>query len=108
MRAGLVVTALTPHRDTMPRRVELPLAIDRLVRLTHTREKWIAHEERLAWVTDTVRLHGVITSSLFAALNAGADAALPEPARAEVAWSLADILEYRVDMSRELQQGDSV
>ncbi|MCU0636867.1 MAG: M23 family metallopeptidase, partial [Gemmatimonadaceae bacterium] len=108
LRAGLVVTALTPHRDSMPRHVELPLAIDRLVRLTHRPDRWVAQEERLAWTTDTVRLHGVISSSLFAALNAGADAALPEGARTEVAWSLADILEYRVDMSRELQQGDSV
>jgi murein DD-endopeptidase MepM/ murein hydrolase activator NlpD len=108
LRPGLIVRALRPHRDTVPRQVELPLAIDRLVRLTHRDTAWHAHEERLAWITDTVRLHGVISSSLYAAMHDGADAAFPRAARTEVAWALADILEYRVDMSRELQAGDSI
>ncbi len=108
LRAGLVVTAVTSHADSVPQRVELPLAIDRLVRLTRRADRWVAEEERYAWTTDTIRLHGVITSSLSAALNAGADVSFPAAARTDVAWSLADILEYRVDMSRDVQVGDSV
>jgi murein DD-endopeptidase MepM/ murein hydrolase activator NlpD len=33
---------------------------------------------------------------------------MPKSARDELTWSLADVYEYRVDMSRELQPGDAV
>ncbi|MEJ7808849.1 MAG: M23 family metallopeptidase [Gemmatimonadaceae bacterium] len=58
------------------------------------------------WRTDTVVVRGVISSSLSDALERATDAPLPRAARAELAWTLADIFEYRVDMSRELQPGD--
>jgi len=50
---------------------------------------------------------GVVTSTLTGAIAAGADA-FPERVRTELAYALADILEYRVDLSRDLQKGDSV
>ncbi len=40
-------------------------------------------------------------------MDAGAGDLLPGRLRAELAWSLADIYEYRVDMSRDLQKGDA-
>jgi murein DD-endopeptidase MepM/ murein hydrolase activator NlpD len=49
---------------------------------------------------------GVIQSSLFSALDKSSDGTLPREARAELAFSLADIFEYRVDMSKDLQVGD--
>jgi murein DD-endopeptidase MepM/ murein hydrolase activator NlpD len=55
---------------------------------------------------DTVLVGGVITSSLYAALDHGEVAGLPRSARLELAWNLADIFEYRVDMSRDLRAGD--
>jgi len=55
---------------------------------------------------DTLMVSAVIQSSLFSALDKTSDAALPRSARAELAFSLADIFEYRVDMSRDLQVGD--
>ncbi|MDO8500401.1 MAG: M23 family metallopeptidase [Gemmatimonadaceae bacterium] len=55
---------------------------------------------------DTVTVSGVIQSSLFSALDKSSGASLPRSARAELAFSLADIFEYRVDMSRDLQVGD--
>jgi murein DD-endopeptidase MepM/ murein hydrolase activator NlpD len=54
---------------------------------------------------DTLTVSGTIQSSLFSAL-ARSSAELPKAARAELAFSLADIFEYRVDMSRDLQVGD--
>ena len=54
---------------------------------------------------DTLTVRGVIKSSLFSALDkSGAD--LPRSARSELAFSLADIFEYRVDMSKDFQVGD--
>ncbi|HVF41356.1 MAG TPA: M23 family metallopeptidase [Gemmatimonadaceae bacterium] len=53
---------------------------------------------------DTVTVSGVIQSSLFSALDKNSD--LPRSARAELAFTLADIFEYRLDMSKDLQVGD--
>jgi murein DD-endopeptidase MepM/ murein hydrolase activator NlpD len=55
---------------------------------------------------DTLSVSGVIHSNLFSALDHSAAVGLPREARAELAFSLADIFEYRVDMSKDLQDGD--
>lgn len=55
---------------------------------------------------DTLAVSGVIQSSLFNALDKAGGATLSRSARAELAFSLADIFEYRVDMSRDLHVGD--
>jgi murein DD-endopeptidase MepM/ murein hydrolase activator NlpD len=55
---------------------------------------------------DTVTVSGVIHSNLFSALDHTSTADLPRSERAELAFSLADIFEYRVDMSKDLQDGD--
>jgi len=55
---------------------------------------------------DTVSVSGVIHSNLYSALDHSRAADLPREARAELAYSLADIFEYRVDMSKDLQDGD--
>jgi murein DD-endopeptidase MepM/ murein hydrolase activator NlpD len=57
-------------------------------------------------IVDTVAVSGVIHSNLYSALDHSRAADLPREARAELAYSLADIFEYRVDMSRDLQDGD--
>jgi murein DD-endopeptidase MepM/ murein hydrolase activator NlpD len=57
--------------------------------------------------TDTVLVTGTVRTSLAAAF---ADAAsdVPRGKRTELAYAVADIFEYRVDMSRDLQPGDRV
>jgi murein DD-endopeptidase MepM/ murein hydrolase activator NlpD len=55
---------------------------------------------------DTLTVSGVIHSNLFSALDKSGAVGLPREARAELAFSLADIFEYRVDMSKDLQEGD--
>ncbi|MDQ6770984.1 MAG: M23 family metallopeptidase [Gemmatimonadota bacterium] len=55
---------------------------------------------------DTLAIAGVIHSSLYNALNESGVGVLPPAARHQLAWSLADIFEYKVDMSRDLRQGD--
>ena len=55
---------------------------------------------------DTLAISGVINSSLYNALNESGVGVLPPSARHQLAWSLADIFEYKVDMSRDLRQGD--
>jgi hypothetical protein len=57
-------------------------------------------------LVDTLAIAGVIHSSLYNALNESGVGVLPPSARHQLAWSLADIFEYTVDMSRDLRQGD--
>ena len=57
-------------------------------------------------LVDTLAIAGVIHSSLYNALNESSVGVLPPSARHQLAWSLADIFEYKVDMSRDLHQGD--
>jgi murein DD-endopeptidase MepM/ murein hydrolase activator NlpD len=59
-----------------------------------------------AELLDTLAISGVIESSLYNALNESGVGVLPPSARHKLAWSLADIFEYKVDMSRDLRQGD--
>ena len=67
---------------------------------------WTGSEERLAWTTDTVVVGGTIHANLYQAMDEAAAALFPGHAKDELAWALADIFEYRVDMSRDLQEGD--
>jgi murein DD-endopeptidase MepM/ murein hydrolase activator NlpD len=57
-------------------------------------------------LVDTLAIAGVIRSSLYNALNESGVGVLPPSARHQLAWSLADIFEYKVDMSRDLREGD--
>jgi murein DD-endopeptidase MepM/ murein hydrolase activator NlpD len=63
---------------------------------------------RIPALADTVLVRGFIRSTLHDAVYSAAARALPIPGRAELAWRLADVFEYRVDMSRDLVAGDEV
>jgi murein DD-endopeptidase MepM/ murein hydrolase activator NlpD len=104
--AGMPITVRALGADSLPAEVVLHLAVDRLLHVQRTDSGWVSREERLPWTTDTVAYAGVIHSTLYAAFDSAA-ASLPASARSELAWSVADIFEYRVDMSRDLQDGDA-
>jgi murein DD-endopeptidase MepM/ murein hydrolase activator NlpD len=57
--------------------------------------------------TDTIVVAGRIVSNLYAALDSCAATLFPLHARWKLAWSVADIFEYRIDMSRDLRVGDA-
>lgn len=102
--AGMRITLAGPEGGT-PSRISFRLAIDRFLHLTRTDSGWVGREERLPWKTDTLVVRGEIARTLYDAFDAGAPS-LPASARAELAWNVADIFEYRIDMSRDLQPGD--
>ena len=108
MPAGLPITVRTPPGDSTPAEVVFQLAVDHLVHVQRSGDSsWTSTEERLPWHTDTIVAGGTVEENLYQALDDSAASLLPTEARAELAWSLADIYEYRVDMSRDLQPGDS-
>jgi len=105
--AGMKVTFRRHPADSLPRVVVFQLAIDHFVRVSRTGDSaWSATDGHIPWRADTVVVHGTIRSNLYQALDDSAATEFPKGVRAELAWALADIFEYRVDMSRELQPGD--
>ncbi|MHB1069266.1 MAG: peptidoglycan DD-metalloendopeptidase family protein [Gemmatimonadaceae bacterium] len=106
--AGMQVEVHGDSTSPRPTDVALLLSEDKILRLRRQGEQWTAIEETIPWATDTLVVRGVVTSTLYDALEAGSAPFLSKGARAALAWDLADIYEYRVDMSRDLQQGDSV
>jgi len=104
--AGLTLTARTLQSDSIPSELVFQLAVDHILTVRRSDSGWVSTEVTLPWVTDTIALAGSITSTLYDALDA-AKSDLPAANRAELAWALADIYEYRVDMSRDLQPGDA-
>jgi murein DD-endopeptidase MepM/ murein hydrolase activator NlpD len=104
--AGMRVTLGGFETDSLPSLVVLHLAVDRLLRLSRTDTGWVGKEQILPWTTDTIVVRGAISSTLYDAMETAASE-LPQSARIELAWDVADIFEYRVDMSRDLQVGDA-
>ena len=104
--AGMPVTIKTAATDSLPSEVTLQLSIDRLLHLRRSGDSWAGTDEQLPWTTDTIVVSGTIASNLYDAMDASAKDDLPAGARQQLAWSLADVYEYRVDMSRDLQVGD--
>ncbi len=108
--AGLAIEVSGDTTSTAPQEVRFFVGADRIVKVMRgdSAGGWVASDERLPWTTDTVIVRGTVNSSLYEAVEAGAAELLPARARQELAWNIADIYEYRIDMSRELQQGDQV
>ncbi|MGH7637461.1 MAG: M23 family metallopeptidase [Gemmatimonadaceae bacterium] len=107
--AGMRLVTRVPHDDTVPTEVILRLAADRILHLNRGDSGWTAYEQLIPWTVDTVVVNGTITAvtpSLYTAMDSAAIDALPGSARQELVYELADIYEYRVDMSRDLQVGD--
>lgn len=108
LRAGMPVTTRALSTDTLPAEITLQPAVDRLIHLRYLEGAWKRVEEKLAWSTDTVGARAVIGSSLYNAIHAALGEQLPRGERSELVFRLADLFEYRVDLSRELQRGDEV
>jgi murein DD-endopeptidase MepM/ murein hydrolase activator NlpD len=105
LRAGMSLD-VAGAADESPRELVLHLGVDRLLRMVRSDSGWTSREERLQWTTDTVVVSGTIHANLYQAMDSSAAQYFPGHAKDELAWALADIFEYKVDMSRDLQEGD--
>ncbi|MCC6245490.1 MAG: M23 family metallopeptidase [Gemmatimonadaceae bacterium] len=107
VRAGTTITTRT-NPDSGASEIVFQLAIDRFVKLKRSAQTdWTETEELIPWTTDTVAIGGDVRSTLVEAIQRDTSA-FPNGVRTDVAYGLAEILEYRVDLSRDLQKGDSV
>jgi murein DD-endopeptidase MepM/ murein hydrolase activator NlpD len=107
LRAGLVFSV---HRDVttdLPTRIELQPDHTQRLRFIRTSSGWSGESLPIRWVTDTIRIQGVIETTLTeAADRAVAEATLDRDARAQFVNDLADVFAWSVDFSRDPQPGD--
>jgi murein DD-endopeptidase MepM/ murein hydrolase activator NlpD len=107
LRAGLVFSV---HRDGAtdePTRIEMQPDHTQRLRFIRTSSGWSGESVPIRWSTDTIRIHGVIESSLTeAADRAIAEATLNRDSRAQFVNELADVFAWSVDFSRDPQPGD--
>jgi murein DD-endopeptidase MepM/ murein hydrolase activator NlpD len=106
LKAGMPVEFTADSASDNPKELTIHLGVDRLLHLRRTATGWTGTDERLPWQIDTVVVGGTIHANLYQAMDSSASTFFPAHAKDELAWALADIFEYRVDMSRELQDGD--
>lgn len=106
--AGLAVELRGDTTDARPHEIRFRMAVDRIVRLARSGDDWTAEEVNLPWTIDTVLVRGVVRSNLYEAVANGSGEHLTRRASEELAWNIADIYEYRIDMTRDLREGDQV
>ncbi len=109
LKAGMAVEFVADDETAPVAEIILKLSIDHRLRIQRdSLGGWIATEERLPWTTDTVVVQGAVSSSLYQAMASAAGDVFPGQSNTELAWNVADVYEHRVDMSRDLQPGDSI
>lgn len=106
IRAGMRVSFGSMPEDSLPRQITMQLGIDRILRISRGDSGWTAALDSIPWAIDTMVVRGEIRSNLYDAI-AIASADMPARTRTELAWAVADIFEFRIDMSRDLQVGDA-
>jgi len=109
IRAGTIFRFEQRHGDDEPREVVVRTAYDTRVRLVRSSETgtWVSSEERIAWRAEPFVVTGTVTTSVSDAITqAVSDDVLPFEARAQLVWSLADVYDWSLDFSRDVQPGD--
>lgn len=108
LRAGLEFSL---HRNAVsdePTRIELRPDDSQRLRFTRTSAgEWLGESLPIRWVTDTIRIAGVIQTTLTAAADlAISEATLDREARLHFVNDLANVNAWSVDFSRDPQPGD--
>jgi murein DD-endopeptidase MepM/ murein hydrolase activator NlpD len=106
VRRGLKISFGGLPGDSVPRQVTFQVEADRVLRLVRADSGWTTRVDSIPWTTDTLVVRGEISANLYEGIDA-AVGHLPTASRRELAWSVANIFEFRIDMSRDVQEGDA-
>jgi murein DD-endopeptidase MepM/ murein hydrolase activator NlpD len=109
LRAGMVFAFRQRDGEPEPHAVVVRVAHD--TRLVLHRPvvdgTWSATAERIAWHAEPFVVQGTVRSSVSDAITGALDdELLPFESRAQLVWSLADVYDWVVDFSRDVQEGD--
>jgi murein DD-endopeptidase MepM/ murein hydrolase activator NlpD len=109
LRPGLAFQVRRLRADSIARRLIVRTEPERRVRLERLGgdSGWVQTVEAIPWSATPLRLSGVITSSLYDALDSSAqDHVLPAAQRRQLAWAIADVYDWEVDFTRDVRPGD--
>ena len=107
LRSGVALRFSSVESGT-PDRISLPLNADSILHFARRDSLWTTHIELIPFVMDTVRIAGVIESSLWSArLGGDLDRFRPKDFE-ELVYDLADVLAWKVDFTRDLRRSDSL
>jgi murein DD-endopeptidase MepM/ murein hydrolase activator NlpD len=111
LRAGLTFL-FTQRGSAAPQAVAARVSRGQRLILTRVADHWDAAVETIPWRVEPLVVEGAITrdaSSVYQAMDAAVpDSALPRAERNQLVWSLADVYDWEIDFSRDLQPGDSI
>ena len=105
-RPGVVMRFEGPP-GAAPDQLELQLNPDSSLRFVASDSAWLAHLVVQPIVVDTVRLSGVIESSLWLAKLGGDAGRLGPGGFEEIVYDLADAYAWKVDFTRDIRVGDA-
>jgi murein DD-endopeptidase MepM/ murein hydrolase activator NlpD len=91
----------------VPDRVNLQMNPDSILRFTASDSQWSARLQVVPLIVDTLRLSGVIESSLWLAHLGGDIGRLDEGGFEEMVYDLADVFAWKIDFTRDIQKGDA-
>ena len=107
MRPGLVFHVRRLVTDSLPDRLMVRTGPAQRLWVERTADGWAQRVEEIPWTIQKVRVVGLIESSLYDALDqAVPDSFLPAAERRQLAWAIADVYDWEVDFTRDVQRGD--
>jgi murein DD-endopeptidase MepM/ murein hydrolase activator NlpD len=108
IRSGTVFSFTQRHGDTSPGVVAVRASYD--TRLTLARGAgggWEPSVEHIVWREEPFVVTGVVHSSVSDAITGAiTDDILPMDSRVQLVWSLAEVYDYTLDFTRDVQPGD--
>lgn len=91
----------------VPNRIRIPLNPDTILNFVWSDSAWATHIDLVPFVTDTVRISGVIASSLWSARLSGDLDRFKTDEWEDLVYDLADIFAWQVDFTRDMRRGDA-
>ena len=93
--------------DSLPNRIRVELTPDSVLTFVRADSTWTTHIAMVPFVVDTVRISGVIESSLWNARLSGDLDRFAKDEWEDLVYDLADIFAWKVDFTRDMRRGDA-
>ena len=108
LRSGTVFNFTQVHGAPQPTVVAVRASYDSRLRLERNAAgAWAPSVESIAWRSEPFVIEGTVTTSVSDAItSAVGNDVLPMDSRVMLVWSLADVFDWSVDFSRDVQPGD--
>lgn len=107
LRAGLIFHFQKTADDSMPDHIMVRTAPEQRVVFSRVADNWNAEVQPIQWRAEELRIEGTIDNSLYEALDGSlSDDQLNSDERQRLAWDLADVYDWQIDFTRDIQPGD--